>query len=76
MGLDLWFAEDVARILAALAAAGDERGPEYHVALRHVAIAFGLPVSQATGNRWQAAVNARAEPGRREVITIEQDGRP
>lgn len=42
MGLDLWFQQDVERILTALAAAGDQRGPEYHKALGDVALAFGL----------------------------------
>ena len=47
MALDLWFREDVARILTALAAAGSERGPEYHKALWDVALAFGLPLGSA-----------------------------
>jgi hypothetical protein len=44
MALDLWFREDVARILTALAAAGSERGPEYHKALFDVGLAFGLHI--------------------------------
>jgi len=47
MGLDLWFREDVARILDALAAAGDLRGPEYHKALSDVARAFGVAAPPA-----------------------------
>ena len=51
MGLDLWFRDDVRRILDALAAAGDERGPEYHKALADVAIAFGVE-RQGEGGEW------------------------
>lgn len=40
--VDLWFPEDVKRILASLAASGAERGYEYLLALYHVALAFGL----------------------------------
>ena len=76
MGLDLWFREDVQRILAALASAGEAHGAAYLKALTDVSIAFGVvvPTDQDAG-RWQRAVNARTEPVRREVIVIEQDGR-
>lgn len=44
MGLDLWFREDVARILAALASSGDLYGPDYFKALHDVGVAFGVGV--------------------------------
>jgi len=43
-GLDMWFRDDVGRILIALASAGANRGPEYLAALHDVALAFGLDV--------------------------------
>lgn len=42
MGLDVWFRNDVERILTALAAAGELHGPEYRRALEDTALAFGL----------------------------------
>jgi hypothetical protein len=43
MALDLWFREDVQRILTALAsAAGEAHGPQYLKALADVALAFGV----------------------------------
>ena len=47
----IWFQKDVRRILLALAAAGCERGPEYHKALSDCAIAFGLVIGQPTATR-------------------------
>ena len=46
MGLDLWFPDDMTRILTALASAGKHYGPEYARALRHVGLALGLDLSQ------------------------------
>ena len=51
MGLDLWFREDVARILAALASAGDHYGPNYQKALADVALAFGVTPPANGGDR-------------------------
>jgi hypothetical protein len=42
MSLDVWYPDDVIRILAALASAGELQGPEYHKALDDVALAFGV----------------------------------
>ena len=42
MALDMWFRDDVTRILTALASAGDQHGPEYQKALSDVALAFGV----------------------------------
>jgi hypothetical protein len=42
MSLEVYYQQDVARILTALASAGDRYGPEYHKALADVALAFGL----------------------------------
>ena len=42
MALDVWFPDDVTRILTALSSAGCHYGPEYHAALRDVALAFGV----------------------------------
>jgi hypothetical protein len=42
MSLDVWYSQDIWRILASLASAGILQGPEYHKALRDVALAFGL----------------------------------
>jgi len=45
MGRDMFFRSDIARALAGLAAAGADRGPEFHAALWAVARAFGLDVT-------------------------------
>jgi hypothetical protein len=42
MGLDVWFREDMTRILLALGSAGAHHGPKYLKALHDVALAFGL----------------------------------
>ena len=42
MALEVYFSNDVQRILLALASAGQLHGPEYHQALRDVALAFGV----------------------------------
>ena len=42
MALDVWFKPDVARILTALASAGELRGPEYRRGLEDAALAFGV----------------------------------
>jgi hypothetical protein len=65
MGLDLWFREDVARILAGLAQQaarrdGGDYGQGYLDALADVAISFGLTVQNEN---------------RRGPVTIYQDGR-
>lgn len=41
MGLGVWFADDIERILAALASSGVHHGPAYHKALSDVAVALG-----------------------------------
>lgn len=48
MGLGVHFSEDIAKILAGLASAGDRYGPEYHKALADVAIALGVQVPCST----------------------------
>lgn len=58
MGLDLWFRDDVARILASKAqAAGRYSGEEYRQgyldALGDVALAFGLAAPQSGSSRPQ-----------------------
>jgi hypothetical protein len=73
MALDLWFREDVARLLAALAAAGDLHGPEYHKALAGVALAFGVHVVSAgaaapIGDHRRADLWRRVEAARGEVV--------
>jgi hypothetical protein len=40
--LELWYREDVIRILNAVAHAGELQGAEYHKAIRDVARAFGV----------------------------------
>jgi hypothetical protein len=42
VSLDVWYPDDVRRILIALASAGILQGPGYHKALGDVALAFGL----------------------------------
>jgi hypothetical protein len=42
MALDLWYRQDVAHILTALASAGADHGPTYLKALHDVALAFGV----------------------------------
>jgi hypothetical protein len=42
MSLDVWYPQDIQRVLVALASAGELQGPEYHKALDDVALAFGV----------------------------------
>jgi hypothetical protein len=42
MALDMWYRQDVAHILTALASAGADNGPAYLKALHDVALAFGV----------------------------------
>lgn len=42
MELSVYFQEDISRVLQALAVVGEGRHPEYFVALRAVALAFGI----------------------------------
>ena len=42
MAINMWTQTDVARLLEALAQAADLHGPEYHKALRDVALCFGI----------------------------------
>lgn len=51
MGLGVYFAEDIGHILAALASAGCQHGPEYQKALADVARALGI-----AGAAWVPAV--------------------
>jgi hypothetical protein len=43
-----WLQDDIRGILAALAAAGESRGPDYRLALYHVALAFGVEEQPST----------------------------
>jgi hypothetical protein len=49
MGLDVFFPQDVKRILIGLASAGHDRGPEYLAALRDVALSFGVVRENGNG---------------------------
>jgi len=51
MALDVFFHNDIERILAALASSGGSRGPEYLAALEHVALAFGVQPQPV--NAWE-----------------------
>jgi hypothetical protein len=62
MPLEVWFREDVARTLTALAAAGSRQGPEYHKALFDVAIAFGVTTLVGQQGLPQGFWGADAEP--------------
>jgi len=42
MGLQVYYPQDIERVLLALASAGSMHGPEYHKALSDTAIAFGV----------------------------------
>jgi len=53
MALDLWYPNDVARILAALASAGSGNGPDYLRALHDVALAFGVRPPGGQGEHLQ-----------------------
>lgn len=44
MSLEVWFRQDIQRVLAGLASAGSVRGPEYFKALYDVAISFGVRI--------------------------------
>jgi len=65
VGLDLWFREDVLRILAALSSSGAGRGPEYQQALADVAIAFGVqvPAGELTAPSTPVLLDCSWEPG-------------
>ncbi len=56
----LWLPDDIARILVALASAGEAHGHEYREALRDVALAFGLRSTQCLRSG-QAASEAVTE---------------
>ena len=47
MALDLYFKDDIIRILTAISSAGDQHGPEYQKALGDVALAFGINVGES-----------------------------
>jgi hypothetical protein len=84
MGLDLWFQQDVIRILAALASAGRGRHLAYHEALRDVALAFGLNVTMPMGEAGDHAmvimsgdeVSALSDDGRTETIQNQRRFKP
>jgi hypothetical protein len=65
MALDLWFREDVARILIALASAGEQRGDEYRRALVDVALAFGIDPRQMPDGCYPLPAEAWLHPGSR-----------
>lgn len=46
MSLQVYYPQDIKRVLAALASAGDLHGPEYRKALHDVALAFGVDLSR------------------------------
>ena len=48
MSLDMWFRDDVVRILAAVASAGEQHSADYHRAIRDVALGFGLVLEQGS----------------------------
>jgi hypothetical protein len=73
MALDLWFREDIQRILAALASAGEAHGPEYVKALADVGLAFGVQ-APGNGNRGAARVIEAPTWARGEVVLYD-DGR-
>lgn len=76
MGLDLWFRADVERILDAVGAAGDLRGPEYHKALADVARAFGLnrdSAGQPAPRLERGPVDVRWPVGKEVIIYQDND---
>ncbi len=64
MGLGVYFSEDIAKILAGLASAGDRYGPEYHKALSDVAIALGVQAPRPNMTMARPAVRIVEEPTR------------
>jgi len=59
MALDIFYCNDIRRILIALASAGVERGAEYEQALRDVGLAVGVQI--APMRQWDM-VNEKPEP--------------
>lgn len=47
MALEVYYQNDIRRVLLALASAGRANGPDYRQALYDVALAFGVQLSEA-----------------------------